>query len=284
MAVTPQKILLATDLSVRSDRAQDRAVSLLKQYNSELVVLHVLESMNEIRHVPFSRFQKHKEKSIDKITRELLDYLIDVKSHVTLRVEEGIPHEIILKIAEEENCDLIVSGVARSEILGRFTLGKTVNQLMRKSDIPVLVVTERVRGHYKKIVVVVDSSEISKRAIKIATNYFSKQILTLLKTYTTYGESLVDNASYKENMREVVYDDLMKFLDSVDLTADQRKLIKILIEYGSIEYNIRNLLQLSDVELVVVGSHKRSFFFDAFFDSEAKRIIATLTCDVLIVR
>lgn len=284
MAITPQKILLATDLSVRSDRAQDRAVSLLKQYNSELVVLHVLESMNEIRHVPFSRFQKHKEKRIDKIKWELLDYLIDVKSHVTLRVEEGIPHEIILKVAKEENCDLIVSGVARSEILGRFTLGRTVNQLMRKSDLPMLVVTDRVRAHYKKIVVVVDSSEISKRAIKLATDYFPRQVLTLLKTFTTYGASLVDSASYKENMREVAYDDLMEFLDSVDLTTDQRKLINVLIEHGSVKYNIRYLLQLSDVELVVVGSPKYSFFFDAFFDSEAKGIIATLTCDVLIVR
>ena len=39
----PKKILLATDLSARSDRALDRAVQLARQWNSILIVVHALE-------------------------------------------------------------------------------------------------------------------------------------------------------------------------------------------------------------------------------------------------
>ncbi|MGE4048921.1 MAG: universal stress protein, partial [Acetobacteraceae bacterium] len=40
----PERILLATDLSCRCDRAQDRAVWLAEQWDSRLTLLHVLEA------------------------------------------------------------------------------------------------------------------------------------------------------------------------------------------------------------------------------------------------
>lgn len=39
----PRSILLATDLSARSDRALDRAALLAKQWHSHLTILHVFE-------------------------------------------------------------------------------------------------------------------------------------------------------------------------------------------------------------------------------------------------
>ncbi len=52
----PRKILLATDLSARSDRAMDRASALMQQFNAELVVVHVLEATEELRSVRRERF------------------------------------------------------------------------------------------------------------------------------------------------------------------------------------------------------------------------------------
>jgi len=39
----PKKVLLATDLSARSDRALDRATQLARQWDAGLVVVHALE-------------------------------------------------------------------------------------------------------------------------------------------------------------------------------------------------------------------------------------------------
>ena len=50
----PKKILLATDLSARCDRALDRANQLVADWQAELVVLHVLdpaEGFIESRHL-----------------------------------------------------------------------------------------------------------------------------------------------------------------------------------------------------------------------------------------
>ena len=40
--MTPKTILVATDLSARSDRALDRATALAAEWNARLVVLHAL--------------------------------------------------------------------------------------------------------------------------------------------------------------------------------------------------------------------------------------------------
>lgn len=47
-----RKILLATDLSARSDRAMDRAVLLANEREAELLALHVLEPVEDLGAAP----------------------------------------------------------------------------------------------------------------------------------------------------------------------------------------------------------------------------------------
>ncbi len=288
MLLPPRRILLATDLSARSDRAQDRAVSLMKMWNSELVALHVLEAPNEIggiAHIPFFPYHRPNDRRIFKARNQLLESIGDIGPRITVRIEEGVPHEAIIRISEEEGCDLIVCGVARNEVLGRFTLGKTADRLMRKSDRSMLVVTERVLAPYRKIVAITDLSEESKRAIEVASNWFPEQMLSVLYAYSAPRSSSVDNIDdYREKMRQVAQRDLIKFLDSADVAVERRARITMLVEFGKATTLINGLLQFSDVGLVVAGLHRRGFLFDAVFDSEAKRIISSLSCDALIVR
>jgi hypothetical protein len=50
--MTPKKILLATDLSCRCDRAMDRAVALATEWQAQLVVLHVLQEPAPVTDLP----------------------------------------------------------------------------------------------------------------------------------------------------------------------------------------------------------------------------------------
>lgn len=288
MAAPPRKILLATDLDARSDRAQDRAVSLMRRYDADLIVLHVIDKSHEmasIGRIPFLPYRKPSERRIQRARRRLIDYLGDAASHVKVRIEEGVPHERILRIAREEDCDLIVSGVARNEVLGRFTIGKTVNRLLRKFDGQMLVVTERVRSPYRGIVVLADLSDASKRAIETAASYFPEQPLFLLYAFAASRSSLVDDMeAHREQMRQVAHRDLADFLNTANLTMDQRAHINMLVEFGAETRLLRELVEVSDVELAVVGSRKRGFLLDALLGVKAKRIISSLPCDALIVR
>jgi hypothetical protein len=47
----PHRIMLATDITPAGDRAFDRAVELAKEWDAELVVLHVVESNKSPRRI-----------------------------------------------------------------------------------------------------------------------------------------------------------------------------------------------------------------------------------------
>lgn len=78
--------------------------------------------------------------------------MMAVPANVTVMVEEGKPIDVILHAAKALDCDLIVTGIARDETLGRFGLGTTVDRLLRRSKVPVLIVKQRARSPYQHIV------------------------------------------------------------------------------------------------------------------------------------
>jgi nucleotide-binding universal stress UspA family protein len=84
---------------------------------------------------------------------QLRNDMMAVPANVTVMVEEGKPIDVILRAAKALGCDLIVTGIARDETLGRFGLGTTVDLLLRRSKVPGLIVKQRVRSPYKHIVV-----------------------------------------------------------------------------------------------------------------------------------
>jgi len=284
----PRKILLATDLSSRSDRAQDRAVTLMKQYSCELIVLHVIEPAKEAgfhRRVRFSSSYKQNEKLIEKTKWQLLDYLRDTGGKVSVRIENGKPSDVILQIAREEGCDLITTGVARNEILGRCVLGKTVDKLIRSSEIPLLIVTGRVRSPYWNIVIASDFSDISKSALETAAAYFPDKKIAVLNAHAAPGSYAIDDPeSYRDQIRQMIFRDYKTFIDSADIADKLRESIGILIEWGSLPQLIKELVYNSSVELVVIGSRDRGLMRNVFRQSNTMRVVNDLPCDALVVR
>src|SRR5690606_36906748 len=78
-----------------------------------------------------------------------------------VRIEEGEPAAGIERVAEELGADLVVTGVARDEPFGRYLLGGTVERLVRRMPVPVLVARTRPRP-YRQVLVASDLSEPSR--------------------------------------------------------------------------------------------------------------------------
>jgi nucleotide-binding universal stress UspA family protein len=74
-----------------------------------------------------------------QIRRDIRDAVPDLRIVVT----EGDPTDVILEVAAREQCDLIVTGIARDQGVGRVVLGRIVEFLIRKAPISVLVVKSR---------------------------------------------------------------------------------------------------------------------------------------------
>src|SRR3546814_17663000 len=109
-------------------------------------------SLHSIYDVPSWRRPADPVRAVrDRLYQDLLHegHGLDIDIHV----ETGDPVEIIFRAAARAKCDLIITGVARDETLGRLILGSTGNHLERKKTFPLLTVRDRPFRPYERLLV-----------------------------------------------------------------------------------------------------------------------------------
>jgi len=153
-----QKILYATDLSENSRLAFGYAVSLAKQYNAEMVVLHVIEPVNPNTYVQISgamgeaewvNLQTEYENSVvDNLGTKLRQFCsrmetafdeINIKDE-NLLIRKGASVDEILSTASTIGADMIVMGTHGYGMVKDALMGGTARRIVRRSAIPVLVI------------------------------------------------------------------------------------------------------------------------------------------------
>lgn len=282
--VRPQRVLLATDLSHRCDRALDRAADLARRWEAELVVIHAIEqpSAMEPAHDPGSLPKPaNRTKHVERRLRRSLP-MHEILTSIVL--EEGSPADLILKTAAQRETDLIVTGVARDRSFQNFLLGGTVDALIRDARNPLLVVKDRTRQPYSHVVVPTDFSESSQYALEVAVSLFAEAELTVFHGADAPYAGLMDSTRYLDDMRQGAMADCQTFLDSAGLPDEIRARAEIVVEVGAPDQLLASYIERSDVDLVVLAAHGRSRVFDVVVGSTAKAILNTAPCDVLVVR
>jgi nucleotide-binding universal stress UspA family protein len=284
----PRKILLATDLSARCDRALDRAALLASSWGAELVVLHALEEVDDLHTSSLGHRLPSWRRPPDaaRIAEEQLrNDMMAVPASVSVMVEDGKPAEVILRAVKTQGCGLIVTGIARDETFGRFGLGATVDRLLRRSKVPVLIVKSRARAPYQNIIVATDFSGSSRHALRAATRLFPEQRLSVFHAYEAPLAGMTpDAARHEEEYRKVAADDCAKFLTTVGLPDRHKRGLKLLVENGEPGQLIRQYARDRAVDLVVLGTHGRTALLEVLIGSTAKQILSALSCDALVVR
>jgi nucleotide-binding universal stress UspA family protein len=283
----PKTILLATDLSPRCDRATDRAVALAEEWQAMLVVLHVLEDaasggLGAFGPVPSWR----RPPDPAAVARELLlEDLGAAAARSRIRIREGEAVDTILATAEAEGCDLIVTGVAQDEEFGRFRLGTTVDRLLRRSRVPLLVVRNRARGPYRSIVAATDFSDPARHALQVTERFFPDRKLALFHAYDVPRQTLADGpATFGKAFEDAAVQKSERFLEQVGLLGRDRPRPDVLIEQGRPAPLLREYVRVAKVDLVTLGTRGSSGLLDMFLGSTAKEILAELPCDALVVR
>jgi len=281
----PKKILLATDMSSRCDRALDKSVELAGRWNARLHVLHVLErepawEPTEINDVPSWRRGPDRERIVEEqIRRDVGEAIGSFKVHI----EEGDAAAAIERVARDQGCELIVTGVARDETLGRYFLGTTVNKIVRRTPVPTLVVKRRARP-YSRMVVATDFSDSSLHALNVAAAFFPDVPLTLLHGFEISFSGFLERSDFRDHLRAIENEATTDFLARSSLTEEQRRRVTVLIEHGAPETMIQAYMRDKDVPLVVLGTQGRSAAFDILIGSVARRILESAPGDVLLIR
>lgn len=284
----PRKILLATDLSARCDRAMDRAAALAKEREAQLVAVHALEQPEtfyrsdvEQRLPSWRRTHDPARIVLDQLRQDLFGAADDISAVV----ERGAAADVILAVAEKEGCDLVVTGLARDETLGRFGLGGTVDTVLRRSEIPVLIVKQRVRAPYRNIIVATDFSDASRAATETALAFFPEQDIPLFHAYHAPMARLTGNpAQYQQDYARIAETECAEFIERLAAPEPRRRGLRCIVEPGSPKELVSQFVRDMGVDLVVLGTQGRSALADALIGSTAKEIFSALPCDALVVR
>ena len=153
-----QKILYATDLSMNSAYAFRYTINSAKQHNAEIVILHVVEEVpHSVRSLVSAYLDEAQQRMIleEKIThakeriqkrlkifaeKELQDQpeLLDLIS--TVEVVEGFAPDVILKMAEELDCDILVIGTHGKDTRNQTYLGSMARMIISRIRKPVFVI------------------------------------------------------------------------------------------------------------------------------------------------
>lgn len=140
----PRRILIPVDFSVASAVALRTAVELARRNGARLTLLHTLNDVT--RHMTFSgggawevmrRLPAQKEAAAERLRRKASFFGADA---VDTEVATGLADGAILEIAQRSDPDLIVMGSARRSWLDRVLVRSTLQRVLRRARVPVLVV------------------------------------------------------------------------------------------------------------------------------------------------
>jgi len=132
-----QKILFPTDFSSASEAALDQAISLARDANAKLLLLHVAEPLPAYGDVPYYAAA---EPDVPELERRLHAVPVDERVRVERRVVVGFPAEQILAQAAKDEVDMIVMGTHGRTGLMRLLMGSIAEHVVRGATCPVLAV------------------------------------------------------------------------------------------------------------------------------------------------
>lgn len=148
-----KKILVALDYSPASKNAFEYALLLAKELKATLTLLNVVLPISNTGDFPreIIDFAKANEQHrATTLLKRLTTYYPDkdadkfIKHNIKVDylVKEGIFAPTIIQTAEALDCDLIIAGTKPGHSFSKMVWGSTVQELIRKTTIPTLIIPE----------------------------------------------------------------------------------------------------------------------------------------------
>ena len=282
----PRSVLLSTDLSCRCDRALDRAVLSAQQWQARLVALTVVEPTAASRlDMGHAAWQLARQSALHIAQRRLHADMARQNIPVTVRVEQGQVTDRLLEVAAQETVGLVVTGVARSEALSRMVLGSTVDALVRRSLVPVLVVRERAWEPYTRVVVATDFSPAARHALVKAAGWYPQAELVL---FHAHGAPYSLRAGMDPMQAQLAGFQQARqaaeaFLQDTALPDDVRQRVRLELAYGDPAPLLHTHGQTHGHDLLVLATRGHSKLLHILLGSVAQRILEVAQNDVLLV-
>lgn len=267
-------ILLATDLTERSQRAVARALQLKRATAAGLTVLHVAEPGST------EELTQRRRAAATATMEALLSHASPGKlRRVDSRVLVGEPVEAIVAEAGSRSADLIVLGEPGKSRLWEFFAGTTAEQIIQHSQRPVLLAKAQCDQPYQRVLVAFDLSEAAGRALRAALAVAPRAEFRLVHARESPGAG---EDQLKAERTQVLLNDAAERVARQSLYPHARLAIEVVD--GAPVPAITNGLTALGADLLAIGTHGRGRVQTAFFGSVAQELLAVSSCDVLVTR
>jgi len=266
-----RRILLATDLEPKSDRAMERAVQLALSSGAELTVLHVRDGAGG----PYDHLPLH------HIEAELRRHLLAVPgasgiASQAVAVRGEAIGQRVAGYAGLWRPDLVVVGFHQRNRVADLFLPTTVERIAVADGTPLLIVRDKPLGPYARALVPVDFSERSRPSAEAARMLVPDGSLHLLHVFdlpAVAGSSIspLDVADFADDFREV-----LAGMDGTGLP------VGMIVRAGSPVPRIVEMAREGRYDLVAMGSARRNGLSRVFLGSVAQEVLDALPCDALV--
>ncbi len=292
--IPPAPILVATDLSSHAGRAETRAAMLAQSLGvGKLVLIHVvpqlpLEALTSLlERTPLETEQRLVD-TAGAALRERARRLSEKFGIVTgTAVRIGRPHVEIVEEADALNAGLVVVGGYGAHLVRELFLGATAEKVLRKCQRPVLMVKQEPLSPYKRLLVPVDFSPSSVRALDWAQAVVGGAEIMLTHIYEVPYESTLCYAGIEEGAYASLRDSARRQAEqAIDALLEKRTLPRFgfyrRIEHGHPAAVLRDLAEEVRPDLILMGKHGKSEVEELLLGSVTKHVLFETRCDLLV--
>jgi len=272
-------ILAATDLSARGDRALGRAMRLRRMFDARLTVLHVVE--DELPE-PIAGRRAEEARAVIEARLQALGSGDDLGA-TGMEIAFGTDYDSIIRRADELEAGLIVLGTHRESPWRDLFLGRTIERVLRQADQPILTVKAEPLADYGLVLVAVDFSVYSRRALDFALSLVPDGEFVILHAYDLpfTGSGPHPQTRHPGLLEGEIREEMDALLRAASADASR---LRPEVRLGAPVPTVEAAVDEFRPDLLVVGTHGRTGVAHALLGSVAERLLRRSRCDVLAVR
>ena len=288
------RIVIAVDGSDEARRAAGRGLQIARAFDASVTVLHVIDR-KALRLAESSEKTRLRERGQNAIT-EIETLASDLGLSVTAELAEGSPTVRICECARGQDADLIVVGRQGLTGVRRRLLGGVTEQILHRSDCPVLVVpgSDHERDtDYARVLVTTDGSENAgvavPHAVAFGKRYDSEvhvlNVVDLQAAGGMFNAGGLEEA-FLERLEARGREAADGVADRIEESAPELAVETAVERTASFEgaaAGVREYVRENGIDLVVMGSHGRSNLKRQLLGSVASSVLRTVAVPVLVV-
>lgn len=206
----------------------------------------------------------------------------DENASIKTRLEEGEPFEKIVKIAEEEKCELIVMGRRGLSSFERTLMGSVTAKVIGHFKGRTLVVPEDTSIGWQNILLAYDGSKYSEEALSEAINYARSYegSLKIVNVIYTNDEFIANAPDVVEKMVEKAKE---KVESAREKALQEGVETEAFVREGEPYAVITSLAEELHSNTIIMGSRGKTQLGRILMGSVTSRVIGYAPCPVMVI-